>query len=86
MKTKHVPLRMCIACRQMRTKDALIKVVRDTGGKVMIDSSLKQPGRGAYICRDADCIGKTIKKHLLNKSFSAKIDNEVYIGLEQQLK
>lgn len=86
MKVKHIPLRMCVACRQMREKGALIKVVRDTNGKVMIDYGLKMPGRGAYICKDADCISKTIKKHLLNKSFSANIANEVYIGLEQQLE
>jgi len=77
---------MCIACRQMQPKSSLIKVVKSPLGAVAIDDTYKLPGRGAYICKESQCIEKAIKKRLLNKSFSANIVQEVYSELEQQLK
>ncbi len=77
---------MCIACRQMQPKGSLIKVVKSPLGTVAIDDTYKLPGRGAYICKESQCIEKAIKKRLLNKSFSANIVQEVYSELEQQLK
>ena len=77
---------MCIACRQMQPKGSLIKVVKSPQGAVAIDDTYKLPGRGAYICKESQCIEKAIKKRLLNKSFSANIAQEVYSELEQQFK
>ena len=77
---------MCIACRQMQPKGSLIKVVKSPLGTVAIDDTYKLPGRGAYICKESQCIEKAIKKRLLNKSFSANIAQEVYSELEQQFK
>jgi len=70
----------------MQPKDGLIKVVKSAQGTIAIDNTQKVSGRGAYICKSCNCIEKTIKKRLLNKSFSTNIAQEVYNGLEQQLK
>jgi len=70
----------------MQPKGSLIKVVKSPHGAVAIDDTYKLPGRGAYICKESQCIEKAIKKRLLNKSFSANIAQEVYSELEQQLK
>ena len=45
---KHVPLRMCIGCREALAKRSLIRVVRGPDG-IRIDPSGKAAGRGAYI-------------------------------------
>lgn len=84
MRGGHIPLRMCIACRQMREKSSLLRVVRDTSGNISIDNSLKAEGRGAYICKDSACIEKCIKRKLLNKTFSAGVENAIYDKLKQQ--
>lgn len=55
MKRKHVPQRTCVACRQVRSKRDLIRVVRAPDGRVCIDETGKAHGRGAYLCRDRAC-------------------------------
>lgn len=52
---KHVPQRTCVACRQVKTKRELMRVVRVSGGSVEVDSSGKKAGRGAYLCRAREC-------------------------------
>ena len=45
-KEKKIPLRMCIACREMKEKSTLIRIVRDVDNKFSIDKTGKKSGRG----------------------------------------
>jgi predicted RNA-binding protein YlxR (DUF448 family) len=67
----------------MKEKSSLIKVVKDAQGNISIDSTQKRPGRGAYVCRNEECIEKCIKKRMLNKAFSTNVDAAVYDELKQ---
>ncbi len=60
MTPKHVPQRTCVACRQMKSKRELIRVVRAPDGNVFVDESGKANGRGAYLCRDLACWEKVV--------------------------
>ena len=53
--TKHQPMRTCIACRQVKSKRELIRLVRVSSGIVEVDSSGKKAGRGAYLCPEPMC-------------------------------
>lgn len=55
MRQKHIPQRICIACRQVNPKRGLVRVVRDTAGTVGVDPTGKANGRGAYICHQSQC-------------------------------
>ena len=66
-KEKHIPKRMCVACREMKEKSELFKVVYD-GGPI-IDKTGKFQGRGAYVCKNADCINLAEKKKGFERSF-----------------
>ncbi len=55
MATKHIPQRTCIACRTMRAKRELLRIVRTTEQHVEPDLTGKKSGRGAYLCRQRDC-------------------------------
>ena len=55
MKAKHIPQRTCVACRKVKAKRELIRVVRTPSGNVEIDSRGKKAGRGAYLCRAPEC-------------------------------
>jgi len=55
MGTKHIPQRTCIACRAVRGKRELIRVVRTTENHVEADPTGKKAGRGAYLCRAREC-------------------------------
>ena len=83
-KTKKIPMRMCIACREMKPKQELTRVVRNADGEIRLDPTGKAPGRGAYICAEADCRKKLESKKLLNKAFSAAVDEAVYRGIGEE--
>ena len=78
MKTKKIPMRMCLGCNEMKPKKELIRVVKSPEGEISIDFTGKKAGRGAYICADSECFEKARKARRFEKSFSCKIDNEVY--------
>lgn len=85
MKQRKIPLRMCLGCKEMKAKKELIRVVRNNEGEISIDLVGKKPGRGAYICRSADCLEKAIKAKRLEKAFETTIGSEIYDDLKNQL-
>ncbi len=86
MKTKKVPLRMCLGCSEMKPKKELVRVVKTKEGEVSLDLTGKKPGRGAYICRDIQCFEKARKSRRLEKAFSCRIEDDVYNGMESELR
>ncbi len=83
-KAKKIPMRTCIACRGEKPKKEMLRVVRNSEGKISLDFSGKLPGRGAYICDSADCIKRLRKYRLLNKTFSCEVPEEVYTRIEEE--
>lgn len=83
---KSKPLRKCLGCGEMRTKDRLIRVVRDKDGNVSIDKTCKANGRGAYICNSVACFEKCRKSCRLEKTFKSKIDADIYTALSAMLE
>ena len=58
---RHTPQRTCVACRKVRDKQELIRLVRVSGGSVAVDTDGKKAGRGAYLCRAQECWGVGLK-------------------------
>lgn len=81
---KKIPERTCIACREIKPKNELIRIVRGVDGNVSIDFTGKASGRGAYICDDEECIRKCVKQKALNKVFKTEVDAEVYDNLLEE--
>ena len=54
IKSKHIPVRTCVGCRQTAPKRSLIRVVAAPGG-VVIDPTGKINGRGAYLHLNSTC-------------------------------
>ena len=77
------PERRCVGCREMKNKSELVRIVRngDDSG-FAVDGTGKSAGRGAYICRSADCFKKAAKSGGFERSFKQKIPKEVYEALE----
>ncbi len=84
-KTKSVPMRMCIACRQMKPKKEMTRVVKTADGEIAADPTGKAAGRGAYICSDGACLKKLNDKKLLHKVFSTDVAQTVYQGVEDKI-
>lgn len=85
-KEKKIPMRMCVGCGQMLPKRQLIRIVKAPEGTVSLDFTGKKSGRGAYICKSAECLEKARKSRRLEKSFSCKIDTSIYDAMEAELK
>ncbi len=51
----RVPQRTCVACFQVKPKMELIRLAAFTDGKIRPDYEGKEPGRGAYLCRNRAC-------------------------------
>ena len=84
MQEKKIPLRMCIACKEMHSKRELIRIVKNKNGDISLDFTGKANGRGAYICNSIECIEKCIKTRALNRAFKEEIPEEVYENLREQ--
>ncbi len=84
-KSKIVPMRTCIACRQMKPKKEMTRVVKTAEGEIFADPTGKASGRGAYICGAEECLKKLNDKKLLHKAFSINVAQEVYQGVEEEI-
>ena len=83
-KSKSVPMRTCIACRTLKPKKEMTRVVRNADGEIFADPTGKAAGRGAYICDSAECRKKLADKKLLNKAFHSVVDGAVYEAIHAE--
>ena len=83
---KKIPMRQCVGCREMKPKKELIRVVRSPEGAVSLDFKGKLPGRGAYVCPDAECLKRAKRSKALERAFSAPLPEDVWQALEAQMK
>ena len=85
MQQKKIPIRRCVGCGEGKPKQELVRVVRRAAGEVNLDLTGRMPGRGAYLCRDTECLRKARKARRLEKEFSQAIPDEVYDRLEKEM-
>ena len=85
LKNTKISLRMCMACRERKQKERLIRVVKQKKGSIFIDKTGKADGRGAYVCNNLECLELLKKKRGLERSFKCKIDGLIYDDLEKEL-
>ncbi|MCQ2450437.1 MAG: YlxR family protein [Clostridia bacterium] len=84
MGNKKVPMRMCIGCRDMKPKQELIRVVKSPEGDISLDLTGKKNGRGAYVCKNIECLKKIKKQKALNHTFGITVSETVYEDLEKE--
>ena len=82
---KKIPMRMCVACREMRAKKDLMRIVRTAEGELVLDLTGKRSGRGAYLCRDAACMNKAIKTRALERALEAPMNDELRAALDTEI-
>jgi uncharacterized protein len=85
MKTRKIPMRMCLGCQQMKPKKELLRIVRTPEGTVELDPTGKRNGRGAYICSDLVCFQTAVKERRFRKAFEVDVDPQVFADLEGKI-
>ena len=82
---KKIPMRRCVGCSEMKEKKELLRVLRTPEGDIILDTAGRQNGRGAYLCKNADCLKKARRSKALERSLDAAIPEEVYERLEKEM-
>jgi len=85
-RTRNVPQRSCVACRQVREKPQLVRVVRTPAGEVRVDVTGKLAGRGAYVCRDEHCLDQAAKQRKLERALGVPVGDDVVRAVRAILK
>ena len=78
MKNKKIPMRSCVITREKLPKYELLRIVKTPEGKVVVDTSGKMNGRGAYIKKDDLVLEKAKKSKILDKILEIDIPLDVY--------
>ncbi|NCB94227.1 MAG: YlxR family protein [Clostridia bacterium] len=82
---KKVPLRKCIGCNEMKNKKEMMRVLKTTDNEIILDTTGKKNGRGAYLCFSKECLRNAMKNKGLERSLKMPIPQEVYESLEKEL-
>ena len=86
VKPRKIPQRQCVGWRTMYDKRDLLRVVKSPEGDISLDATGKKSGRGAYVCRNAECLKKAQKSKALERALEIAIPEEVYAALQQQME
>lgn len=76
LKSKSLTQRTCIACRQVKEKKDLIRLVSTEHGIAEIDVFGKKPGRGAYLCPSKTCWELAFKKNRLDYALRTRLRDD----------
>lgn len=82
---KKIPMRKCTGCGEMKSKKEMVRVVKTNESEIILDLTGKLNGRGAYLCRSAECLKKAFKTKGIERSLKAQIDDELVEKLSKEL-
>ena len=83
---KKTVLRQCVGCGEMKDKKEMMRVLRTAEGPIVLDMTGRKNGRGAYLCKDKECLINARKKKGLERSFKVSIPDEIYENLEKEFE
>lgn len=83
---KNIPQRTCVICRTQKNKSELLRIVKNKENNIKVDENGKEPGRGAYICYDMECLEKAKKTKKLEKALEIKIQDETYEQIQKAIQ
>ena len=64
---KRVPLRKCTGCQEMKSKKEMMRILRTSEGEIVLDTTGRKNGRGAYVCCSMECFEKAVKNKGLER-------------------
>jgi hypothetical protein len=78
---RRMPIRTCIACRQVSGKREFVRVVRTPDAGVKIDLTGKLSGRGAYLCKSRQCWQTALQGNRLNVALKVTLSQDEVAAL-----
>ncbi len=86
LRQKKLPTRKCVGCQAMFDKRDMVRVVLTPEGTVQLDLTGKRNGRGAYLCRNADCLRVAKKRKALDRALKVAVSDALYDELTLHLE
>ncbi len=91
MANKKIPMRQCVGCREMKAKKDMIRVIKTAAeegeqSEILLDTTGRKNGRGAYVCPNSECLQAAIKNKGLERSFKMPIPKDVYEVLTKEME
>ena len=82
---KKIPLRVCTGCGEAKPKKEMIRILRTPEEEIVLDTTGKKNGRGAYICCSVDCLHRATKTKGLERSLTVEIPRQLLDIIEKEL-
>ncbi|MBQ7432757.1 MAG: YlxR family protein [Lachnospiraceae bacterium] len=83
---KKVPLRQCVGCGEMKPKKEMVRIIKTAEDEILMDTTGKKNGRGAYICKSSACLTQARKNRGLERSLKSPIAPEIYELLQKEME
>ncbi len=86
VQVKRIPLRKCTGCQEMKSKKEMMRILRTSEGDIILDTTGRKNGRGAYVCCSMECFEKAVKNKGLERSLKCKVPEETYESLKKEIE
>lgn len=83
MAVRRLPQRTCVACRGVKPKREMVRIVRSADGMVMVDPTGKKAGRGAYLCKSPECWREGLRKKALDRALKSEVQENDLAALAE---
>lgn len=83
---KKIPMRQCVGCQEMKSKKELMRIIKTADNEILLDTTGKKNGRGAYLCPNGECLARAIKTKGLERSLKTAIPKEVIENLTKEME
>ena len=83
---KKVHMRKCVGCGEMKSKKEMMRVLKTAENEIVLDTTGRKNGRGAYLCFSKECLQDAEKNRGLERSLKMAIPKEVYESLEREFE
>lgn len=83
---KKIPMRQCVGCKEMRSKKEMFRIVKTAEDEILLDTTGKKNGRGAYICPDLECLKKAAQNRGLERSLKTAVPKEMIEILMKEME
>ena len=80
---KKIPMRRCLATNESFPKKELLRIVKTPEGNVVVDTTGKMNGKGAYISRSMEALQIARSKKVLNRALECEIPDSIYEDIEK---
>ena len=82
---KKIPQRKCVGCQEMKGKKEMLRILRTENGEIVLDTTGRKNGRGAYLCYSRECFEKAVKSRGLERALKVAVTSETYEELKKEI-